>query len=183
MSVTIEEDFSDFDWDSTEGDQKQFPPVPKGWYPVRIAKAEFKTVEGKEGKFNKFALQLQILEGNPYAGRIIFEDIILNDKEGSRRRRAIIWRRLGLVQKGAKRASISEDDLVGRECAVEVEIENYTRKDGKAGQKSKVTFSGYKLIEELGAEEANEEPGAKGTSHESHAQGTGEQLGEEDVPF
>ena len=91
--LVIEEDYSDFDWDSTEGDQPQFPPVPEGWYPVKIAKAEVKTVQGREGTFQKLTLRMQVLEGNPYAGRLIFDDIILNSKEGSRRRRAIIWRR------------------------------------------------------------------------------------------
>jgi len=112
MSVVIEEDFSDFDWDTTEGDQPQYPPLPEGWYPVRVAKAELKTVEGREGPFQKLALQLEVLEGNAHAGRIIFDDVILNQKEGSKRRRAIIWRRLGLVEKGAQRASITEQDLV-----------------------------------------------------------------------
>ena len=78
--LVIEEDYSDFYWDSTEGDQPQFPPVPEGWYPVKVAKAEVRTVDGREGSFQKLALRLQVLEGNPYAGRVIFDDVILNAK-------------------------------------------------------------------------------------------------------
>jgi hypothetical protein len=152
--LVIEEDYSDFDWDSTEGDQPQFPPVPEGWYPVRIAKAEHRTVEGRDGTFEKLALRLQVLEGNPCAGRVIFDDVILNQKEGSRRRRAIIWRRLGLVQKGAQKAAISEEDLVGRECAVEVKVVDYPKRDGTKGTKNEVTFAGYKPLGDLEAGEA-----------------------------
>jgi len=168
MPVMIEEDYSDFDWDSTEGDQPQFPPMPEGWYPVRIAKAEVKTVDGREGKFRKLALRLQVLEGNPHAGRIVFDDVILNAKEGSRRRRAIIWRRLGLVQKGAQKAAISEEDLVGRECAVELKVVDYPKRDGTKGTKNEVTFAGYKPLGDL-------EEGGTGAP--------GERLAESDCPF
>ena len=170
MSVVIEEDFSDFDWDTTEGDQPQYPPLPEGWYPVRVAKAELKTVEGREGPFQKLALQLEVLEGNAHAGRIIFDDVILNQKEGSKRRRAIIWRRLGLVEKGAQRASITEQDLVGRECAVEVKVEEYPKRDGTKGVKNTVTFAGYKPLDELKGGEAA-------------APASGGQLSEQDCPF
>ena len=166
--LVIEEDYSDFDWDSTEGDQPQFPPVPEGWYPVKVAKAEVKTVDGREGKFQKLALRLQVLEGNPYAGRVIFDDVILNSKEGSRRRRAIIWRRLGLVQKGAQKAAISEEDLVGRECAVEVKVVDYPKRDGTKGTKNEVTFAGYKPLDELGT---------------GKAAGSEERLDESSCPF
>jgi len=168
MPVMIEEDYSDFDWDSTEGDQPQFPPVPAGWYPVKIVKAEVKTVDGREGKFRKLALRLQVLEGNPYAGRVVFDDVILNAKEGSRRRRAIIWRRLGLVQKGAQKAAISEEDLVGRECAVELKVVDYPKRDGTKGTKNEVTFAGYKPLGDL-AEAGTVAPG--------------ERLAESDCPF
>ena len=164
MPVMIEEDYSDFDWDSTEGDQPQFPPMPDGWYPVRIAKAEVKTVDGREGKFRKLALKLQILQGNPHAGRIVFDDVILNAKEGSRRRRAIIWRRLDLVQKGAQKAAISEEDLVGRECAVELKTVDYPKRDGTKGTKNEVTFAGYKPLGDLEADEAG---GAEGSLPEA----------------
>ena len=159
--LVIEEDYSDFDWDSTEGNQPQFPPVPEGCYPVKVAKAEVRTVDGREGRFQKLALRLQVLGGNPYAGRVIFDDVILNSKEGSRRRRAIIWRRLGLVQKGAQKAAISEEDLVGRECAVEVKVVDYPKKDGTTGTKNEVTFAGYKPLDEYQAEGAGEGAGKK----------------------
>jgi hypothetical protein len=159
MPVMIEEDYSDFDWDSTEGDQPQFPPMPDGWYPVKIVKAEVETVDGREGKFQKLALRLQVLEGNPYAGRVVFDDVILNAKPGSRRRRAIIWRRLGLVEKGAQKAAISEEDLVGRECAVELKIVDYPKRDGTKGTKNEVTFAGYKALGDLDADETG---GAEG---------------------
>jgi len=174
MSVVIEEDFSDFDWDTTEGDSPQYPPLPEGWYPVRIAKAELKTVEGREGPFQKLALQLQVLDGNPHAGRIIFDDVILNNKEGSKKRRAIIWRRLGLVEKGAQRASISEQDLVGRECQVEVKVEDYPKRDGTQGTKNVVTFAGYKPLGDLEAGEA----GSTGK-----VAAPGGQLSEDQCPF
>jgi hypothetical protein len=151
MTVVIEEDYSNFDWETTEGDQSQYPPLPEGWYPVRIAKAEVKTVEGKDGPFQKLVLQMEVLEGNPYAGRSIFDDVILTSKEGARRRRAIIWRRLGLVEKGAQRASLTEQDLVGRECAVEVKVEEYPRRDGTTGVKNVVTFAGYRPLGDLEA--------------------------------
>jgi hypothetical protein len=185
MSVTIEEDFSDFDWDSTEGDQGQFPPVPEGQYPVRIAKAEYKTVEGKSGTFNKFALQLQILDGNPYAGRMFFDDIILNNKEGSRRRRAIIWRRLGLVQKGAQRASISEESLVGVECLVDVKVAEYTKRDGTKGTKNEVTFDGYKPLGDHEAASSGRPAGSAGQAPEASRSGDDGQkpLSESDCPF
>ena len=166
--LVIEEDYSEFDWDSTEGDQPQFPPVPEGWYPVKIAKAEVKTVQGREGSFQKLTLRMQVLEGKPHAGRLIFDDIILNSKEGSRRRRAIIWRRLGLVQKGAQKAAISEEDLLDRECAVEVKVVDYPKRDGTKGTKNEVTFAGYKPLDELEA---------SGTS------GSEERLDESSCPF
>ena len=166
--LVIEEDYSEFDWDSTEGDQPQFPPVPEGWYPVKIAKAEVRTVQGREGTFQKLTLRMQVLEGNPYAGRMIFDDIILNSKEGSRRRRAIIWRRLGLVQKGAQKAAISEEDLLDRECAVEVKVVDYPKRDGTKGTKNEITFAGYKPLGELEA---------SGTS------GSEERLDESSCPF
>ncbi len=162
--LVIEEDYSDFDWDSTEGDQPQFPPVPEGWYPVKIAKAEVKTVQGREGTFQKLTLRMQVLAGNSYAGRMIFDDIILNSKEGSRRRRAIIWRRLGLVQKGAQKAAISEEDLLDRECAVEVKVVDYPKRDGTTGTKNEVTFAGYKPLGEI---EASETSGAEERLDES----------------
>ena len=165
MALIIEEDYSGFDWDATDGDQGDFPPVPEGWYPVKIVKADVKTVEGRQGTFQKLTLRMQILDGNEYAGRMIFDDIILNSKEGSRRRRALIWRRLGLVQKGAQKAAISEQDLVGRECAVEVKVVDYPKRDGTKGTKNEVTFAGYKPIEEVGGKE------------------TGEKLPEGDCPF
>ena len=84
------------------------------------------------------------------------DDIILNAKEGSRRRRAIIWRRLGLVQKGAQKAAISEEDLVGRECAVEVKVVEYPKRDGTTGTKNEVTFAGYKSLDEYRGEESGE---------------------------
>jgi len=149
MPVIIEEDFGDFDWESTEGGK--YPPLPEGWYPVRISKAAVKTVDGKQGPFDKLVLTMEVLEGQ-HKGRLIFDDVILNDKPGSKKRRAIIWRRLGLVQKGARKAAISEEDLVGRECTVEVEVEEYPRKDGTQGTKNVVTFAGYKPVEEVGAE-------------------------------
>jgi hypothetical protein len=169
--VFIEEDYSDFDWDSTEDGAPQYPPLPAGWYPVRIAKAELKTVEGKAGPFQKLALKLAVLEGNPHAGRIVFDDVIMNSKEGSKRRRAIIWRRLGLVAKGAQRAAISEDDLVGRECAVEVKVVDYPKRDGTKGTKNEVTFAGYRALGDL---EAGEAP---------QAAGPGERLSETSCPF
>ncbi len=154
MPVIIEEDFGDFDWDSTEGGK--FPPLPEGWYPVRISKVAVKTVDGKKGEFQKLTLTMQVL-GGEHKGRLIFDDVILNDKPGSKKRRAIIWRRLGLVQKGAQRAAISEEDLVGRQCAVEIKVEDYPRRDGTQGTKNVVTFAGYKPIEEVGSEESPDE--------------------------
>jgi hypothetical protein len=166
--LVIEEDYSDFDWDSTEGNQPQFPPMPEGWYPVKVAKAEVKTVDGREGQFQKLALRLQVLEGNHYAGRVVFDDVILNAKEGSRRRRAIIWRRLGLVQKGAQKAAISEEDLIGRECAVELKVVDYPKRDGTKGTKNEVTFAGYKPLGDL---------------EDAGAVASGERLAEGDCPF
>ena len=153
MPVIIEEDFGDFDWESTEGGK--YPPLPEGWYPVRISKATVKTVQGKEGPWDKLALTMEVLEGD-HKGRLIFDDVFLGDNPKSRRRRALIWRRLGLVQKGARKASITEEDLVGRECAVEVKIADY-EKNGKKVFTNKVTWPGYKPLEELGAEESLDE--------------------------
>jgi len=172
--VFIEEDYSDFDWDSTEDGAPQYPPLPEGWHPVRIAKAELKTVDGREGPFQKIALKLEVLEGNPHAGRIVFDDVIMNSKEGSKRRRAIIWRRLGLVEKGAQKAAISEEDLVGRECQVEVEIEEYPKRDGTKGVKNTVKFAGYKPLGDLEAGEAGR-PG--------EAAAPAGKLSEQDCPF
>jgi hypothetical protein len=180
MSVVIEEDYSDFDWDSTEGDKPQYTPLPPGWYPARVAKAELKTIEGREGTFNKLALQLEILDGDPHAGRIVFDDIILNNKEGSKKRRAIVWRRLGLVEKGATRASISEQDLVGKQCAIELKITEYTKRDNTKARKNEVTFAGYKPLADLESLRA----GAMASGSEGgEATGASDTLDETLCPF
>jgi hypothetical protein len=175
MSVKIEEDFEGFDWDSTD-DKPRFEPVPPGWYPVSIEKAEVKTVTTGEGDFQKLALTLQVTEGE-HKGRRIFDDLLLNNKEGNRKRRALVWHRLGLVKKGEKHATISENDLVGRQCRVEVGIREYTRKDGTPGRANKVSFNGYMPLVDM------EGLRAGATASGGEATGVSDTLDETRCPF
>ena len=100
-------------------------------------------------------------------------------RRGSKKRRAIVWRRLGLVEKGAKRASISEQDLVGKQCAVEVEVKEYQKRDGTKATKNEVTFAGYKPLVDLESLRAGvAASGGSGTDG-----GDAAPLSEEDCPF
>ena len=178
MTFTIEEDYSGFDWDTTDGDGRP-EPLPKGAYPVRIEKAEIRTFEGREGPFRVIKVQMRVLEGHEHAGRVIFDDIFLGDHPTSRQRRAIIWRRLGLVQKGAGKVSVSEAALVGIECEVDVGIETFDRKQngvktGEKGTKNKVAFAGYRLTGKPASDGPEAGPGTAPPDA---------QLSEEDVPF
>ena len=181
MPVTIEEDYSDFDWDSTD-DGQEFELLPDGWYPVRVVKVELKEVNGREGTFSKLAVRYQVLDGHEYAGRLVFDDILLGSKPTSRKRRAIIWRRLGLVQKGAQKAKVSGDDLTGIECAVQVKTKEFEW-NGKKRKKNEIEFSGFMTLAEYAAEQAGEQAGEPAAPKEPET-GAGEgQLSEEDVPF
>jgi hypothetical protein len=173
MSFTIEEDYSDFDWNTTDEGQQQYDPLPEGWYPVRVTKAEVKTYDGREGPLPTLVLSMKVRDGHEHAGRMVFDRLYLNDKEGNKKRRALVWRRMGVVRKGAAKAAVSEGDLIDRECGVYVTVESYDRKDGTKGLKNEVKWDGYKPIGELGAEDAG-----AGTAEEP-----GETLDESGCPF
>ena len=158
MPLVIQEDFSDFDWDSIVEDH-QLPPIPEGWYPVHIVTAEVRTVEGKGSTFRKLGMAMRVLDGNPHAGRVILDEIIFNSAESSRKRRAIIWRKLGLIREGMRRVRITAGDFLGREIVVEVRTVGYPKRDGTTGFKSQLTFAGYGPIDKLGAEDQGEQLG------------------------
>lgn len=167
MPLVIQEDFSDFEWDSIVDDH-QLPPIPEGWYPVRIVTAEVRAVEGKGSTFRELEMAMRVLDGNAHAGRVILDEIIFNSAESSRRRRAIIWRKLGLVREGMKTVCITAEDLLGREIVVEVRTVSYPRRDGTTGFKSQVTFAGYGPISKLGAEDQGEQSGRRSLSAARH---------------
>ena len=109
-------------------------------------------------------MAMRVLDGNPHAGHVILDEIIFNSAESSRRRRVIIWRKLGLIREGMRKVRITAEDLLGREIVVEVRTVGYPKRDGTTGFKSQVTFAGYGPISKLGAEDQGEQPGRQGLS-------------------
>lgn len=106
-----------------------FKPVPPGWYPATIERAEVR--ETKAGTGNYLSLQFSIL-GNSYGNRKVFTNI--NLKNPNKTCEDIGHRELASLCLALRIAGLqSSDELLNKDLRIKVKVTAPKGKEGEAG--------------------------------------------------
>jgi hypothetical protein len=134
--IEIELPLGNVSVDDLEGESNP----PKGKYHAKVVSVR-RVADGSP----HLAVRLAILAGTNSAavGMLFTERFYLSDK--AIKRLAILAHRLGLIGDGDFGGSKTVDwsAAVGRQLIVEVAEEEYVKKDGTKGERSKITYAGF----------------------------------------
>ena len=155
----------DVDENVSEQDIKEAESMGKvrvGKYLCEIVASEPKQKDFKEYSCVAANLKMEILkvleldgaavqgdEGDAYVGRAIFDDVALynpSEKDGMRKRRILIAKRIGLIGESTDRITKSmwKNEIIGKKVVINYIEEVYIDKRTNTNKKSrKVAFDGY----------------------------------------
>lgn len=129
------------------GDFDEYSIAPEGDHVVTIEK-----VIGGESDFETYVSPRATLHMRTEDNHMVFDQINLphpQEKDGSRKRRAIILSKLGLISRGeTNNVSFDWKRLEGMRCIITVEhIEGTSKKTGKKQMYANPTFAGYRALD------------------------------------
>ncbi len=144
-------------------DHEEFSPLPEGTYRCRLDNVEeASTKHGDE----MWRLRFSVVDGDQ-SGRRVFDNMVFSD--AAVKRAKLICSRLGVDVSGE--VDLTPGMIIGRECAVSVEIEEYEDGEGKTKRRNVVPYAGY--------EAADTEDGG----HAAGSDTDSEEPDDENIPF
>jgi hypothetical protein len=153
--------------------------VPKGKYHARLENA--RDVVSKENSNDGVELEFKLLASH-FAGQSVKDTIWVTDNEKAKARRIIFMHRLGLLRTevlpdGKKKYVPVQGkehfrDVLGVECVIDVDVEEYEIKDkdtgqktGRKGKSNRLAFCGVYALDDPKLKDVER----AGESHGSHA--------------
>ena len=125
---------------STIDDEDGDGLIPDGWYRCRVAQVkETKTRNGSP----MFAVRFEVA-GGPHGGKSVWDNLVFSPGKAYQRLK-MVCHRLGIDVTTDR--NIETDDLMGKEAMVNVQQEEYTKRDGNLGTRNSVPFEGYELVD------------------------------------
>jgi hypothetical protein len=136
-----------------------FTPLPDGKYPCRLDDIEESATQyGDEMWKLKFAVT-----SGEHKGRFIFDNLVFSAK--ALKRAKLICSRLGVDVSGE--VELTPAMLIGKECILTAETEEYENEEGVLKKRNFVPFAGYERLDEGVAAAASPSPSADGAQAES----------------
>jgi len=130
-------------WNEVE-EPEDFSPVPADRYTVEVEDIDSTKTTGNGDEM--WSLKLNIIDGE-HAGRKIFDNMVFS--AAALKRAKLICSRMGINT--TTEMDLEPEMLVGQQCMVDVEIEEYEDAEGKPKKRNKIPFAGYYRIEDEGA--------------------------------
>lgn len=120
-------------------DHEEFTPLPEGTYRCRLDNVEeASTKNGDE----MWRLRFSVVEGD-HTGRRIFDNMVFSD--AAVKRAKLICSHLGVDVSGE--VALTPDMIIGRECEISVQVEEYQDVEGKVKSRNVVPYAGYDAVD------------------------------------
>jgi hypothetical protein len=126
----------------TDLEERSFEPAVPGWYPVEVEEVETKTSNSVKNPGKPYYSLKYISTDKDLFKGSFFDNVML--WHGAHFSLVGLGKALGLISGPGELVVPTEDELLGKEFEVRVDVVDYDKKDGTKGKRNEV--KGYRAI-------------------------------------